>query len=100
MDDELLSRVDALVAEKRTTRSALTETALLAALRKAESDKLDAQIIQAYRKKPLTPDELGWEPEQVWPEWKEKPCTEAKSAGTGSKRQTRKGQSSSSRAKK
>jgi metal-responsive CopG/Arc/MetJ family transcriptional regulator len=67
IDESLLSEVDRVIQELKTTRSAFIRSALQLALKRREIAKLEERHAQGYAERPVTPDEFGaWEEEQIW----------------------------------
>ena len=67
MDTEFIARVDQLVKRLRTTRSAFTREALLAAVERYEEAELEARHREGYRNAPPSPDEFRVpEQDRVW----------------------------------
>jgi len=67
LDDDLIDRVDSLIKELKTTRSAFAREALREALQKNQIRKLEDQHRQGYAKYPSGPTEFSlWEEEQGW----------------------------------
>lgn len=67
LDEGLVSEVDALVQELRTTRSAFTREALRTALAGYRTRKLEKKHRDGYLSQPVGSDEFsGWESEQDW----------------------------------
>ena len=55
LDDDLVSRLDALAAQAGTSRSELLRRGALAVLRAAELAEADQQLTEAYRRIPQDP---------------------------------------------
>jgi metal-responsive CopG/Arc/MetJ family transcriptional regulator len=55
LDDDLVSRLDALAQRAGTSRSELLRRGALAVLRAAELAEADQQLIEAYRRQPQDP---------------------------------------------
>jgi metal-responsive CopG/Arc/MetJ family transcriptional regulator len=55
LDDDLVSRLDALAQRAGTSRSELLRRGALAVLRVAELAEADQQLIEAYRRVPQDP---------------------------------------------
>jgi metal-responsive CopG/Arc/MetJ family transcriptional regulator len=69
LDEDLLTTVDKMVKELKTTRSSFTRDALRAAIRKSQTQDLEGKHRQGYRRKPVKTGEFSdWENEQVWGE--------------------------------
>jgi metal-responsive CopG/Arc/MetJ family transcriptional regulator len=69
LDEELLERVDALVKQVGTTRSAFAREALREALHREEVRRLEDQQREGYARHPVVPGEFdGWDDEQAWGE--------------------------------
>ena len=67
LDDDLIDRVDSLIKELKTTRSAFAREALREALQKNQIRKLEDQHRRGYARYPSGPTEFSlWEEEQVW----------------------------------
>lgn len=67
LDNDLLQQIDRIAGELRTTRSAFMRDALRVAIRKCESDRLEAEHRKGYEKYPVVHEESAiWEDEQVW----------------------------------
>ena len=67
MDTALIARVDQLVKQLGTTRSAFTRDALRAALERYEEAELEARHIAGYRKLPSARDEFSVpEQDRAW----------------------------------
>ena len=67
IDERLLSNVDRMVTELKTTRSAFIREALEAALRRHKIAQLEQQHAQGYAKHPVEAGEFDvWTTEQVW----------------------------------
>lgn len=56
LDDDLVSRLDHLASEKRTSRSELLRRGALAVLDAEDSRQADLQLQEAYRRTPQDPD--------------------------------------------
>ncbi|MBI5582323.1 MAG: ribbon-helix-helix protein, CopG family [Deltaproteobacteria bacterium] len=69
LDDDLIDRVDSLVKELKTTRSAFAREALREALDRNRIRKLEDRHRRGYEKYPSEQQEASlWEKEQVWGE--------------------------------
>jgi metal-responsive CopG/Arc/MetJ family transcriptional regulator len=69
LDDELIDRVDSLVKELKTTRSAFTREALREAIQRKQTEKLEDQHRRGYERYPSNRPEFAlWEEEQAWGE--------------------------------
>jgi CopG family transcriptional regulator / antitoxin EndoAI len=67
LDNDLLEAVDRVVKQSKTTRSAFTRAALMAAVREFRVRQLEEKHRKGYAKHPVVPDEFSeWESEQVW----------------------------------
>jgi metal-responsive CopG/Arc/MetJ family transcriptional regulator len=67
LEEDLVEKVDQVVREMRTTRSAFTRTALRAAIREVEARQLEERHRKGYKRYPVKKDELSvWEKEQAW----------------------------------
>ena len=67
LEEDLVQKVDQVVREMRTTRSAFTRTALRAAIREVEVRRLEERHRKGYKRYPVRKDEFSvWEKEQVW----------------------------------
>jgi metal-responsive CopG/Arc/MetJ family transcriptional regulator len=68
LDEDLVEKVDALVAKLGTSRSAFTRDALRDALARRRELAKERRHRDGYRKKPVGKREFTWGSEQVWPE--------------------------------
>jgi metal-responsive CopG/Arc/MetJ family transcriptional regulator len=67
IDETLLEKVDQVVTELGTTRSAFMREALELALREKQIRLLEEQHRAGYERQPLTADEFDiWQDEQAW----------------------------------
>ncbi|MBV9787467.1 MAG: ribbon-helix-helix protein, CopG family [Chloroflexi bacterium] len=67
IDEPLLTEVDRVILELRTTRSAFIREALEAALRHHNIQKLEQQHAQGYSQHPVEQGEFDiWTDEQQW----------------------------------
>jgi metal-responsive CopG/Arc/MetJ family transcriptional regulator len=67
LDNELVDRVDRVVKDLRTTRSAFTREALRQAIRNLQVRRLEEKHRAGYVRHPAGKAEFSvWEPEQVW----------------------------------
>ncbi len=67
IDEPLLIKVDGVIGELGTTRSAFIRQALEAALRQHAIGKLEQQHAQGYNQHPVEPGEFDvWMDEQYW----------------------------------
>ena len=67
LDDELVERVDEIVREQKTTRSAFTRKALRDAIKRARMQALEGKHRQGYALHPVNRKEFSiWEEEQAW----------------------------------
>jgi metal-responsive CopG/Arc/MetJ family transcriptional regulator len=69
LDEDLVRRVDEVVASLNTTRSAFTRDALRDALESLKIQDLEARHRKGYLDTPVKSGEFGiWAEEQSWPE--------------------------------
>lgn len=67
LDDELVEKVDQIVREIGSTRSAFTRQALHQAVEHYQTRLLEERHIKGYVTKPVNDDEFSvWEEEQEW----------------------------------
>jgi metal-responsive CopG/Arc/MetJ family transcriptional regulator len=67
LDDELLERVDNIVKELKTTRSAFTRQALKEAIDRFNVRRMEEMHRKGYQLHPVTQEEFRvWEREQDW----------------------------------
>jgi metal-responsive CopG/Arc/MetJ family transcriptional regulator len=67
LNDELVEKVDKIVEELKTTRSAFTRDALKEAVDRFHVKRLEAEHRKGYERNPLSKDEFSvWEKEQDW----------------------------------
>ncbi len=67
LDEELLNRVDKVIRELNTTRSAFVRESLQYYLEKLRIKKMEKKHREGYTKQPVTAGEFDvWEDEQVW----------------------------------
>ncbi len=67
LDDDLVTAVDRVSKELRTSRSAFTRKALRDALARYALEQLERQHRQGYERYPVAADEFSaWETEQAW----------------------------------
>ncbi len=67
LDDELVNRVDDIVKELKTTRSAFTRHALKEAIDRFNVRRLEEVHRKGYKNYPVTQGEFSvWESEQDW----------------------------------
>ncbi len=67
LDEELLNRVDKVIQELNTTRSAFVRESLQYYLEKLRIKKLEQKHREGYLKQPVTEGEFDvWENEQAW----------------------------------
>ena len=67
LTEELIKKLDQVVKDLHTTRSAFTRQALWEAITHIRTRKLEKKHRQGYEKKPVQPGEFdAWEKEQVW----------------------------------
>jgi metal-responsive CopG/Arc/MetJ family transcriptional regulator len=67
LDDELVTTVDRLVKQLKTTRSAFTRVALKNAIKQVNTEMLEKKHKKGYMKQPVDKDEFSvWESEQEW----------------------------------
>lgn len=67
LDEELLNRVDAVIAEQQTTRSAFIRESLQFFLEKIRITELEKKHREGYLKHPVKAGEFDvWEDEQTW----------------------------------
>jgi metal-responsive CopG/Arc/MetJ family transcriptional regulator len=69
LDEDLVEKVDELVAKLGTSRSAFARDALRHALARRRELAQERRHREGYRKKPVSKSEFaGWQSEQVWPD--------------------------------
>ena len=67
LDDDLVTAVDRVSKELRTSRSAFARKALRDALARCTLEKLERKHRRGYERYPVAADEFsGWETEQAW----------------------------------
>ncbi len=67
LDDDLVEKVDRIVRELKTTRSAFTRIALRKAIDNLNVSRLEKRHRRGYEIHPVNKDELSiWEREQDW----------------------------------
>jgi metal-responsive CopG/Arc/MetJ family transcriptional regulator len=67
IDEGLLERMDRVVKEVGSNRSAFIRDAVLLALRQLRIRRLEAQHIAGYEKQPMQPEEVDeWDAVRVW----------------------------------
>lgn len=67
LDDDLVEKVDVIVNELQTSRSAFTRTALREAVKKYNIRVLESKHRKGYAVHPVDKDDLSvWENEQDW----------------------------------
>ena len=67
LDDDLVRKVDAIVKELKTTRSAFTRHALQDAIERLNIKRLEEKHRKGYELHPVSPKEFDiWEEEQDW----------------------------------
>ena len=67
LDDDLVKKVDAIVNELQTTRSAFTRDALREAVQQYNTRCLELKHRQGYAVRPVNEEEFSvWEKEQNW----------------------------------
>ena len=67
LDDELVKKVDAILKELNTSRSAFTRHALLEAVKQHNINRLEQKHRQGYAAHPVNKEEVSvWEKEQDW----------------------------------
>ena len=67
LDDDLVRKVDDIVNELKTTRSAFTRDALREAVKQYSIRRLELKHRQGYTAHPVTKEEFSvWEKEQNW----------------------------------
>ncbi len=67
LDDDLVTKVDIIASELKTTRSAFTREALREAVRQYNIHRLESKHRQGYAKQPVNQEEFSvWEDEQNW----------------------------------
>lgn len=67
LDEDLVLRVDRVVKDLRTTRSAFARDALQQAIARIRTQKLEEKHRRGYLRKPAGPGEFdAWEGEQKW----------------------------------
>jgi metal-responsive CopG/Arc/MetJ family transcriptional regulator len=69
IDEPLLDKVDHVIQDLKTTRSAFIRSALQIALRQYAISKLEQEHTEGYTRHPVEPGEFDiWESEQAWGE--------------------------------
>ena len=67
LDDDLVTAVDRVSKELRTSRSAFTRKALRDALARCTLEQLEHKHRRGYERHPVAADEFSvWETEQAW----------------------------------
>ena len=67
LDDDLVSAVDEIVKQQKTSRSEFTRKALRTALKQFRDEQLEKAHRLGYQKEPVVPEEFSaWEDEQEW----------------------------------
>ena len=67
LDDDLVTAVDRVSKELRTSRSAFTRKALRDALARCTLEQLERKHRRGYERYPVAADEFSvWETEQAW----------------------------------
>ena len=67
LDEDLINKVDRVVKQLHTSRSAFTRKALAEALVRHNQEQQEYQHRQGYEQHPTATDEFSvWENEQVW----------------------------------
>ena len=67
LDDDLVTAVDRVSKELRTSRSAFARKALREALARCTLEQLERKHRQGYERDPVAVDEFSvWETEQAW----------------------------------
>ncbi len=67
LDEELLAKVDQIVRQSRTTRSAFTREALRETVSRYNIRQLELKHREGYKSYPVTKNEFSvWEDEQEW----------------------------------
>ncbi|MBM4315239.1 MAG: ribbon-helix-helix protein, CopG family [Deltaproteobacteria bacterium] len=67
LDDDLVTEVDRVSKELRTSRSAFTRKALRDALARCTLEQLERKHRRGYERYPVAVDEFSvWESEQAW----------------------------------
>ena len=67
LDDDLVTEVDHVSKELKTTRSAFTRNALREALKKYKIEEMERIHSQGYKQNPVNTEEFSvWEDEQEW----------------------------------
>ena len=67
LDEELLNRIDKVIQELNTNRSAFIRESLQCYLEKLRIKKLEKKHREGYLNQPVTPGEFDiWEDEQMW----------------------------------
>lgn len=67
MDEELLSDLDRAAKRIGRDRSKLVREAVARFLAVERAKEKERRVVEAYKKKPLTPDELDWLGAGEWP---------------------------------
>jgi Arc/MetJ-type ribon-helix-helix transcriptional regulator len=60
MSDDRVEAIDALVASGRASRAAVIVEAIDRLLAQLESERIDREIVEGYRRIPETAEELEW----------------------------------------
>lgn len=60
MSDDRVSAIDALVASGRASRAAVIIEAIDRLVAQLESERIDREIVEGYRRIPSTPEEDAW----------------------------------------
>jgi len=69
LDDDLVTAVDNVVKNMKTTRSAFTRKALKDAIKQVEDEMLEEKHRKGYKRLPVAKTEFSdWESEQEWGE--------------------------------
>lgn len=69
LEPELVSAVDRMAKQLKTTRTGFTRLALRQALKQCRDQSLEARHREGYARHPETAREKAdWEAEQVWPQ--------------------------------
>jgi len=67
LDEELLEKVDQVVRQRGTTRSAFTRKALQEAINRYNIHQLELKHREGYKSNPVSKNEFSvWEDEQEW----------------------------------
>jgi metal-responsive CopG/Arc/MetJ family transcriptional regulator len=67
LDDDLVTAVDSISKELRTSRSAFTRKALRDSLARHSLEQLERKHRRGYERHPVAADEFSvWETEQAW----------------------------------